>query len=867
MYPARRSRPQKGRSRSRSLGAHIVYGVATAISVLALLLIWRLLGRASFLLRFGAAFSVFAVLEGASYLIYSGRMRWQKVAKLAALGALAVTAIVTVAVTITFWTYARDPRLPSVAQLQSWRPKQVTRIVAPTPHGEQLLGEIYTERRTVAAYDDLPELLVDAFVVAEDAGFWDHGGIDYRGMVRAFFVNLVSGEAKQGASTITQQVVKNLLLSNEKTFRRKMQEIILARRVESTLSKEEILALYLNQIYFGQGRYGVVEAARYYFDKELDELDVGEIAYLAGLPQAPEVISEPREPAAARREYVLNQLVVHGKIDEATARTHVNAMIPELRGPRPSIAPEVVEMVRAELRAEHGDKGLDTLGARVRVTLRPDIQVAARTALQDELRKYDAKHKVGVPIRKVAADKVDAEIAKLARKLPKGGPEAGEPYPAVVIAVHDADHEIEVDLGGHVAAVALDGDDRDRLNPEVAIKGEPRPRRKRPSERFARGDVVEVVVPKQAPAKPPKHGGGNAARLPQGPEGAVVVIDVKTRKVLALVGGYHVKAAQFNRAVQARRQPGSTFKPFVYAAAMAEARYTAATVVNDAPDVYDLWKPKNYGTCCEGPVRLRHALAKSINTVAIRVAHEIGPARVAALANAMGIESDLPHHLSLSLGSGEVTPLELTNAFATFAAGGVHRPARIVDAIDGELRPDAAPTQALAPEIAYVVTDMMRSVLEPGGTGAGAAKRLKVPVAGKTGTSNDERDAWFVGVTPDYAIGVWIGRDDNKPLGPKQTGGAIALPVFVDVVGAIAPKAKKFERPPRIVEARIDKATGLLAADGAPAGSTMIEVFAHGTAPTEVAARPGEVDTTTFVVDEYGDPVPDAPDDEPETEP
>lgn len=767
--------------------------------------------------------------------------------KWSAIGVLVLTAVVAAAVAITFWVYARDPRLPSVSALKNYDPKQVTRIVVPGPGGKpELIGEIYTQRRTVVEYDDVPEMVVDAFVVAEDAGFWDHGGIDYRGMIRAFFVNLFSGEAKQGASTITQQVVKNLLLTPQKTFRRKMQEIILARRLESALSKEEIITLYLNQIYFGQGRYGVVEAARHYFGRELDELDVGQIAYLAGLPQAPETISKNKERGADRRAYVLNQMLRYDKIDEATVKKFIDAKVPEVEaGPSP-VAPEVVDLVRAELRAEHGDTALDTLGAEVRVSIKPDLQRAARAALQERLRKYDAKHKVGIAIRKVAPDKVHAELVRLKKKLPAGGPQAGEVYAALITAVHDADQEIEVDLGGWTAAVPLAGDDTLRFNPD----------KKKPSERFAPGDVVEVVVPRglgEAAASTTKHGGGRMARLAPGPEGAVVVIDIRTRKVLALVGGFDGRPGAFNRAVQAKRQPGSTFKPFVYAAAIASGRYTAASIVNDAPDVFDLWKPKNYGKCCEGPVRLRYALAKSINTVAIRVCHDIGPAAVAALANAMGVESELPEHLSLSLGSGEVTPLELTNAFATFAAGGVYAPARIIDAVDGKVAPTSEPTQALAPEVAYVVLDMMTAVMQPGGTASDAGKGLKVTVAGKTGTSNDERDAWFVGMTPDYAIGVWVGHDDNRPLGAKQTGGVVAAPVFVSVLKATGAKSKKFERPAGIAEVRIDKATGLLAAEGGPEDSSYQEVFIAGTTPTEVAPLPGEVDTNTFVQDEYGD--------------
>jgi penicillin-binding protein 1A len=753
--------------------------------------------------------------------------RMKPVLKWGAIVTLALVALVSAAVAITFWVYARDSRMPSVSALQNYHPKQVTRIVA---RGDELVGELYTERRTFVPYEQIPKLVREAFVVAEDAGFYEHGGIDVKGMVRAFFANLFSGSAKQGASTITQQVVKNLLLTPEKTFRRKMQEIILARRLESALTKEEILEIYLNQIYFGNGRYGVLEAARYYFGaKTLEDLDVGQIAYLAGLPQAPEAISHNPERGANRREYVLNQLLKHKKIDEKTARQFVNAPIPPPKRTGGSVAPEVVDLVKQDLKKQYDDAEIDSLGAEVRVSVDPAIQRAARAALQKQLRIYDKGHELGRPVRKVAEGKLDAEMAKLKKRL-GSGPKRGEIYAAIVTAVSDQDDTIEVDLGGWKGKIDL-SHQASRFNPD----------KKKASERFAVNDVVEVAVE------------NTTVRFAPGPEGAVVVIDVKTRKVLALVGGFDVRAGDFDRAIQAKRQPGSTFKPFVYAAGIAARRYTAASIVNDAPDVYDLWKPKNYGSCCEGPVRLRYALAKSINTVAIRVCNDLTPAAVAALAHTMGIQSDLPEHLSLSLGSGEVTPLELTNAFATFAAGGKYAPPRIIDAVNGKLVDAVAPVQAIDADVAYVIVDMMKSVLEPGGTGAGARKDLKIPVAGKTGTSNDERDAWFVGMTPELAIGVWVGYDDNRPLGAKQTGGHVALPVFVSLMREIKPRARDFERPPGIVEARIDKATGLLAPEGAPADTSYTEVFLAGTAPTETAVRPGEVDTTTFVTDEYGD--------------
>lgn len=772
-----------------------------------------------------------------------------------AVGTLVTIALTAVGLALVFWHYSHG--LPNIKNLADYHPKQVT--VIEDRNGDRV-GEIYTERRTYVPFDDVPKMMVDAFVVAEDANFWNHGGIDYRGMIRAAFTNLRSGRTRHGASTITQQVVKNFALSPERTFKRKIQEIILARRLESALSKKEILTLYMNQIYFGGGRYGVQEAARFYFGKDVQKLDTGEMALLAGLPQAPEKIA-PYKPenyprAKERQTYVLNQLAHHGKLTAAEAQKWIDEPIKVVGRPYPMLdtAPEWVELVRKELIEEYG-ADLDTLGLTVQTTLRPEVQAVAQRALQSALRAYDGRHKLGRPVRQIKPDKIELELAKLKKRVPAAGPKAGEAYEAVVTAVHDADLELEVDLGGWPAAMVLGGADDARWNPPVDGK------RKPPSARFSRGDVIKVVRA-SAPAKgaPPapalKHGKERVVMAP-GPEGAIVVLDPRTREVWALVGGFSNRAGGFDRATMARRQPGSSFKPIVYAAALASGRFTPATIVNDSPEVYALWKPKNYKTgAFEGPVRLRYALAKSINTVAIKVLHDVGPDTAADLAKQLGITGELPRTLSLALGSGEVTPLELTNAFASLAAGGVYTPPRFVATIDGKARPAAAGTQVVSPQVAYVITDMMRSVVEQGT--AAKAKSLGVTIAGKTGTSNDARDTWFVGVTPEVAIGVWIGNDDSTPMGNGEAGGVTSLPAFIEVAKSLGLKDRPFARPDGVQVATIDLKTGLLAAPGAPAASQASEVFLDGTAPTEVAALPGEIDASTFVTDEYGDEAPAA---------
>jgi len=681
--------------------------------------------------------------------------------------------------------------------------------------------------------------------------------------VRALLVDIKEGERVQGASTITQQVIKNLLLTRARTVKRKVQEIILARRLEHSLSKNEILTLYANQIYLGAGRYGVQEGARYYFGKNVEQLDAGEAAMLAGLAQGPEILTprkpENRERCKRRQIYVLLQMVRNGylKREEAAKWSSDPIRIVSDVQPTLGLAPEWMDLARQALVARRGAEEVTRAGVAVETTLDLDVQKLSREALRAGLRAYDKRQKYGVPVQRLKQDKVQAELARMAQKLPRGGPVGGEEYRAVVVAVHDGENRLEVDLGKWRATVQLGEPGDERFNPEG-------PGKKSASERFGTGDVIRVMVPRAASGAPAAASaapaparaaarGEHTVDLASGPEGAVVVLDPKTRRVLAVVGGYFYRAGDFNRATRAKRQAGSTFKPFVYAAAIDSGEMTAASIVNDAPEVYDLWKPENYekGEFL-GPVRLRFALAKSINTVAIRVLNDIGPKRVVQLAHAMGIESQLPEELSLALGSGAVTPMELTNAFATFAAGGKLAPPQILKKIGAEAVAAPLATQVIRPEVAYVVLDMMRSVVTEG-TGA-AVQSVKLDVAGKTGTSNDVRDAWFVGMTADVVVGVWIGFDDFKrPLGHGEAGGRTAVPVFVDIMKKVGRKDSRFARPAEVVEARIDRASGLLAPDGAPDKSYYTEVFLPGTAPTDVAAAPGEASADSYVTDVYND--------------
>ena len=799
------------------------------------------------------------------------RRGWVRVIKWLAITLLACTAIGIASIAVVFWMYGRDPSLPTIEKLRDVleHPKQITKVL---DRNDQVIGELGTERRTAVTFDQIPTIVVDSFIAAEDNNFWNHGGVDYFGMLRAFVANLRAGHTTQGASTITQQVVKNLLLTNERSFKRKIQEVILARRVEQALTKQEIITLYLNQIDFGHNTYGVQEAARLYFGKDLKDVTVGEAALLAALPKEPEKFyrelhgGKHADEAKQRQMYVLDQLVKLGKISQIEAQKWADAPIQVVKSPfaDEDRAPEWVSLAKKELLAGKGDDALDSLGAKVRTTLDPGLQASAQAALQAELKVMDKRHKAKRPIRTVKPDKIEGEIARLARAL-GGEPKKHEVYEAVVTQVDDKTKHLEVDLG-HWSATCELNDDPSRYEDDS----------KPPSERFKPGDVIRVAVtsgtsdPHTGDAESdaqPKSDGKRHVTLAPGPEGAVVIMETKTRKVRALVGGYASKIAGFDRATMAQRQPGSAFKPIVYATAFAQAAArkchandpneqhvcaTPASVINDAPETFKQYSPKNFESGeFLGAVRLRTALAKSINTVSVHLVLDIGPENVVGMAHKLGIQSKLAPEVAIALGSDDVIPLELVNAYATFADGGVYLPPRFVDAIDGKPTPDVPGTQVIAPELAYVIVDMMKSVVTEG-TAAEVGAKLKVPIAGKTGTSNEARNTWFIGTTPDYVIGVWVGYDDNRPM-PGEQGAAVAAPVFVDIAKQMHLAGKDFDRPPHVVDATIDRATGLLAPEGAPKDSTMTEVFIEGTQPVDVAPKPGDVTEGSSVTGEFKD--------------
>ncbi len=731
--------------------------------------------------------------------------------------------------------FSRD--LPSVSSLRDYTPPQTTRVY---DRNKKLIGEIFAERRTVIPMSQVPRNVVLSVLAAEDADFYEHEGLDYRGMLRAIGRDILAGRAAQGGSTITQQVVKLMLLTPERTLQRKVRELILARRLESELTKDEILHLYLNHVNFGHGRYGIQEAAQYYFAKNARGLTLAEAAMLAGIPQAPARLSPRSHPEAAKRRqrYVLSQLqskreVYWPDLSESAivaARKAKVEPVPLAEGS--GSAPEVLTIAKRALRSAIGDEALGKGGYEVHTTIDLVLQKKAREALQRGLRAVDARQGYLGPFRRTKRRR-----GPKATK-PTDSLRMGRTYIARVTGTDDDDEEVLLDVAGHPAVLRMR--DAARSNPE----------RRRAAEFVKKDDLLPVSITQFAADEDPA-----ITRLERGPEGAVVVIEPRSRVVLVLVGSF-AAVSGFNRATQAIRQPGSTFKPIVYARAIQSRRFTAASLVVDAPAVYDEWKPRNYEQWnYQGAVRLREALARSINMVAIRVVEELGVQDVAQFARQVGITTKLEEDMALALGASGVRPIELANAYATFAAGGRWAPTRIISKIvdpGGAQVPVAASEPArdvMSPDEAYVMTSMLRSVVTEG-TGA-PAQRLERAVVGKTGTSNEARDAWFVGYSPSVVAGVWVGFDDQRSLGKRETGTRTALPIWIDVMAAAdqTPKETNFAMPSGVIRARIDPASGLLAYDGQE--DAFDEVFLLGTAPTDVARSPDVADPNLFLMEQF----------------
>jgi len=763
--------------------------------------------------------------------------------------------------------FGRD--LPDYRQLATYDPQVMTRVHA----GDgRLLAEFAIEKRAFVPIEAMPRRVVDAFLSAEDKSFYQHSGIDFVGVARAVVTNLqniATGRRLVGASTITQQVAKNFLLTNEVSFDRKIKEAILAVRIERAFTKDRILELYLNEIYLGYGSYGVAAAALNYFNKSLNQLSVAEAAYLAALPKAPNNYNPVSKHSAAkgRRNWVIGRLLEDGRIspDEARAAMAEPLLVASREETEFVKADYFTEEVRRELVQRFGEDQLYQGGLSVRTTLDPKLQGIARHVLRRGLEAYDRRHGYRGPVTTApAGQRLDVPLdwrtylGSITR--PKG---IGEKQLAVVIGVDDAKGYASIGVeDGKPGIIPLDELKWAREALDDQKRGGPV---KKASDVLTAGDVVivEAATPSEEGKKTPE-GVYSLQQIPA-VNGGIIAIDPHTGRVLAMVGGYSFERSQFNRATQAARQPGSAFKPFVYLAGL-DMGFTPSTRILDAPFVIDQgpglpkWRPANYGKKFYGASTMRLGIEKSRNLMTVRLAQTIGMERIAEYARRFGIVDDLPQTLAMSLGARETTLIRLTTAYAMLVNGGKKITPTLIDRVQDRLGrsvyrhdgrdcpdcradawhgqrvpqiPDKRP-QITDPASAYQIVSMLRGVIERG-TGRRISE-VKKPLAGKTGTTNEERDTWFIGFSPDLAVGVFVGFDEPTPLGRHETGSSVSAPVFRDFMKeALADQpAIPFRTPPGIRLVRVNARTGLPIRPGET--NVILEAFKEGTTPSADAS-------------------------------
>jgi penicillin-binding protein 1A len=793
------------------------------------------------------------------------------------LAALSVTGLLFL---VAGYLYLRAD-VPTINSLADYNPAQATKLYSDDGH---LVAFLAHERRTVVPIESLPKHVVHAFLAAEDAGFYEHDGLDYFGILRAAIKNLRPGAHLQGASTITQQTVKTMVLGPERSYVRKMREAILARQLEQMLTKDGILHLYLNQVYFGSGAHGVEEAARVYFGKPARDLSPGEAAYLASALKNPSRYTIRANPAAAkeRQKYVLQQMIEEGWLDEAAGREEMDAPVPLPARPNPFLrrAPHFVEHARRLLVEELGEETAYEGGLTVYLAMNARMQVAAQDALRKGLEDLARRHgwpgaRVRIEVDKLAryrealherlAEELDrlilhpgarrrqiwdlsrvttetlvAEEAVLAamRLRPL---EMGQRVTALVREVDSVEDRAWIDLGTCEAVLSLAQLSWARPFSPTNHTAKPRDI----ADVLNKGDLIQVdVVSIPTRLAADKSAFTVTVDLVPEPkaEGALVSIDPHTRYVRAMVGGYVQRPGGLIRAVQSMRQPGSAFKPIVYATGLETGEITPAGICNDTqivirdPWTGKAWKPANYDRTYDGPITYRNALMRSKNTCSVKLVEKIGYEKVIATAKAMGITSELPENSTIALGSGDVTPVELANAYATIAAGGYRaEPIFVRKVVDRTgailLEKRAEPEEVLRPAVAYVLSQMMRSVVDEGT--ATRALVLDRPLAGKTGTSNESRNVWFGGFSRELVAVVWAGFDDNKPLG-RAYGSNTALPIWIRYMGRALDGVpqREFEPPEDVAFARVDPLTGRPSEEA----SAIEETFVAGTEPTEATA-------------------------------
>ncbi|MCA1366200.1 penicillin-binding protein 1A [Bradyrhizobium sp. BRP14] len=773
-----------------------------------------------------------------------------------------------VAAAVAIYLGAITKDLPDYEVLANYSPPVTTRFHA---GNGALMAEYARERRLYLPIQAIPDRVKAAFISAEDKNFYQHPGIDVTGLARAIAVNLQnfgSGRRPVGASTITQQVAKNFLLTADQTLDRKIKEAILSFRIEQAYSKDRILELYLNEIFFGLNSYGIAGAALTYFDKSVTELTVAETAYLAALPKGPANYHPFRKTEAAieRRNWVIDRMVENGyvsKADGEEAKKQPLGVNPRRGGAHLFASDFFAEEVRRQIIQKYGEEALYEGGLSVRTSLDPHLQIIARKALQEGLLTYDERRGFHGPVKTI---EIGGDWGEPLGKIPAFS-DVPEWKLAVVLAVDSEGAEIGIQpekeasgkivperVTGHIAAKNMQWAYR--------FAGGERKTAKSPEGVFGPGDVVYVEPLKDQP-------GAYRLRQPPKVQGGLVAMDPHTGRVLAMVGGFSYGQSEFNRATQAMRQPGSSFKPFVYAAAL-DNGYTPASVILDAPIEIvaggQVWRPENYGGGSAGPSTLRLGIEKSRNLMTVRLANDMGMNLVAEYAERFGIYDKMAPLLSMSLGSGETTVLRMVSAYAVIANGGKQIKPSLIDRIQdrygktifrhedrtcdncnaddwGDQEEPVLTDnreQVLDPMTSFQITSMMEGVITRG-TAAGKIQ-LDRPVAGKTGTTNDEKDAWFVGYTPDLVAGLYLGFDDPKPLGRGATGGSLSAPIF----NAFMQEAVKGTRPGKFVVPEgmslipVNRKTGMAAVEGEP--DTIIEAFKPGTGPADTFSVIGGLD-------------------------
>ncbi|MCW8907526.1 MAG: penicillin-binding protein 1A [Sedimenticola sp.] len=745
--------------------------------------------------------------------------------------------------------YYLEPDLPSIENLKSTKFQVPLRVYT---KDNKLMAEFGEMRRIPLDYQDIPEPMIQAFLAAEDDRFFEHPGVDYKGLLRAAYQLLLTGERRQGGSTITMQVARNFYLSREKTFTRKFSEIFLSLKIEQELTKQEILELYLNKIYMGNRAYGVGAAAMVYYGKTPDQLTLPQTAMIAGLPKAPSRFNPlaDAERSIQRRNYVLGRMAKLGFItDQEEAEARDAPVTAVLHTAQTEVdAPYVAEMVRAVMFERHGSEAYTT-GYHVYTTIDSRLQSVANQAVRENLQAYDMRHGYRGPEQQLQL--TGEEDPSTLDSLLRDHPAVADLAPAIVTAVEEQQATLYL---GNGRSEILTWDAMKWARPyrsENSVGPEP----KQAGDILAPGDLVRILMEKGESGQQPR-----LAQIPA-VESALVALEPDNGAIKALTGGYDFYHSKFNRVTQAMRQPGSGFKAFIYSAAL-EAGYTPASLINDAPVVFDdpslegAWRPENYSGKFFGPTRLRYALTKSRNLVSIRLLRSMGIEHALTHAARFGFNpDDLPHNLSLALGSGAVTPLQMASAYAILANGGFRVEPYFIERIDDDsgetlfqaepgtvcheepcdrqddMRPAAE--RVITPQNHYLMNSMMRDVITHG-----TARKARVlgrhDLAGKTGTTNDQRDAWFNGFHPSLVAITWVGFDSSQPLGRGEVGGRAALPAWITFMREALKDAPEspLKLPPGMVTVRIDPKTGKRAS--VDQSDAIFEVFRTENAPQAV---------------------------------